>query len=99
LTNKKTQIYKVAFVKALNVIASLIRITVLKTLLLFVRVYQLFISPILGSQCRFFPSCSHYCQDALKTHGIVKGLLLTIKRILRCHPGHPGGFDPVPEKS
>jgi putative membrane protein insertion efficiency factor len=61
-----------------------------------VRFYQLFISPILGPRCRFYPSCSHYTIDALKQHGILCGGWLAIKRIFSCHPGNPGGVDPVP---
>ena len=64
-----------------------------------VRAYQLIISPILGPRCRYFPSCSHYCQDALLEYGIFKGLWLSLKRIARCHPGSAGGYDPVPKKS
>jgi len=71
----------------------------IRFLLLCVRSYQLFLSPLLGSHCRFHPSCSHYCQEALMEHGISNGILLTIKRILRCHPGSKGGYDPVPQKS
>jgi uncharacterized protein len=69
-----------------------------KILILFIRGYQLFISPWLGSHCRFFPSCSEYTLIAIQTHGAFYGLILGTKRILRCHPWHPGGYDPVPEK-
>lgn len=61
-----------------------------------VRLYQLFISPLLGPRCRFYPSCSSYTIEALKVHGVFKGTWLAIKRISRCHPGNPGGVDPVP---
>lgn len=61
-----------------------------------VRFYQLFISPLLGPRCRFYPSCSHYTIEALKQHGLFCGSWLAIKRILRCHPANPGGVDPVP---
>lgn len=61
-----------------------------------VRFYQLFISPIIGPRCRFYPSCSHYTIEAIQVHGILKGGWLAIKRIGRCHPGNPGGVDPVP---
>lgn len=61
-----------------------------------VRFYQLVISPILGPRCRFYPTCSHYAIEALKQHGIFCGSWLTFKRIIRCHPGNPGGVDPVP---
>ena len=63
-----------------------------------IKFYQWFISPVLGQRCRFHPTCSHYAIEALKTHGLVIGSWLSIKRILKCHPLQPGGYDPVPEK-
>lgn len=63
-----------------------------------VRFYQIAISPLLGSNCRYTPTCSHYMLEALKTHGLIKGLYLGIKRISRCHPWGGSGFDPVPKK-
>lgn len=65
-------------------------------LVAFVRGYQLIISPLLPAACRYYPSCSAYAVEALEKHGAWRGSLLTIKRIGRCHPFHPGGFDPVP---
>lgn len=62
-----------------------------------VRTYQLFISPVLGASCRFYPSCSQYAVEALQTHGARYGSWLTARRVLRCHPWHPGGYDPIPE--
>ncbi len=64
-----------------------------------IRGYQLFISPLLGPRCRFTPSCSNYAIVAIRTHGSVKGSWLALKRILKCHPLHPGGNDPVPPKN
>ncbi|MGP9643972.1 membrane protein insertion efficiency factor YidD [Halomonas sp. AOP30-A1-24] len=61
-----------------------------------VRAYQYLISPLLGPRCRFWPSCSSYTIEALQVHGPVKGGWMAIKRILKCHPGNPGGMDPVP---
>lgn len=58
--------------------------------------YRRFISPLLGPRCRFAPSCSEYALDALAEHGAARGLWLATKRIARCHPFHPGGYDPVP---
>ena len=58
--------------------------------------YQLLLSPFFGSQCRFYPTCSSYAREAIEVHGSIKGAWLTIRRILRCGPWHPGGTDPVP---
>jgi putative membrane protein insertion efficiency factor len=57
--------------------------------------YQKFLSPLSGPTCRFHPSCSEYCRQSLEYHGLVKGSLRSIIRILKCHPFHPGGYDPV----
>lgn len=65
-------------------------------LLLPVKFYQLFISPMTSSACRFTPTCSEYAAQALKKHGPIKGLFLAIKRILRCNPWGGSGYDPVP---
>src|SRR5215469_13078875 len=59
--------------------------------------YRRFISPLLGPRCRFAPSCSEYALEALRVHGAARGLWLTVLRLGRCHPFHPGGYDPVPE--
>ncbi|WP_029408288.1 membrane protein insertion efficiency factor YidD [Thiomicrorhabdus sp. Milos-T2] len=65
-------------------------------LIALVRFYQLFISPVIGPRCRFYPTCSSYTIEAIKTHGVICGSWLAIKRIGRCHPANPGGVDPVP---
>ena len=65
-------------------------------LLLFLRGYQYAISPLFGANCRFRPSCSEYAREAIDRHGAGKGSWLTLRRLGRCHPYHPGGFDPVP---
>ena len=62
-----------------------------------IRTYRYAISPLLGNHCRFYPSCSRYAQEALLKHGAWRGSLLSLNRLLRCHPFHPGGYDPVPE--
>lgn len=68
-------------------------------LLLVIKGYRLFLSPYFGSQCRFFPTCSAYAQEAIERFGAGRGSLLACRRLCRCHPWQPGGYDPVPEKT
>ena len=71
-----------------------------KFLIFIIKIYQYFISPLLGNRCRFLPTCSEYCIEALKTQGVIKGIKLSIKRVLKCHPfkklGGSQGLDFVP---
>ncbi|MBL0178753.1 MAG: membrane protein insertion efficiency factor YidD [Gemmatimonadetes bacterium] len=67
-----------------------------RALALLIRGYQRFISPALPPACRFAPSCSQYALEAVRRHGALAGGWLAIKRVARCHPWHPGGYDPVP---
>ncbi|HPU41923.1 MAG TPA: membrane protein insertion efficiency factor YidD [Acetivibrio clariflavus] len=61
-----------------------------------IRIYQKYISPLKGvSSCRFYPTCSQYAIDAITKYGVIKGSFMSVKRILKCHPFHPGGYDPV----
>lgn len=66
-----------------------------KTLILLIKGYQKIISPLLGKNCRFYPTCSQYAITAIEKHGVFKGGFLAIKRILKCNPFHPGGYDPI----
>jgi len=68
-------------------------------LLLLLRAYQLGVSPFFGQKCRFYPTCSNYAAEAIRTHGVKKGGLLAAKRMCKCHPWHPGGVDLVPPNS
>ena len=61
-----------------------------------IEIYRRYVSPCLGRHCRFHPTCSGYAIEALRRHGFVRGATLTARRLLRCHPFHPGGYDPVP---
>jgi len=56
------------------------------------------LSPFLGNNCRFYPTCSTYMYEAIQTHGVMKGIFLGTRRLFKCHPFHPGGYDPVPGK-
>jgi len=69
-----------------------------KFFLAIIRFYQVAISPLKPPTCRFYPTCSHYGVEAIQRFGALKGGWLTVKRISKCHPFHPGGLDPVPEK-
>ena len=64
-----------------------------------IRAYQYAVSPLLGPHCRFFPSCSEYAAEAVGRYGPWRGGWMAIKRVGKCHPGHPGGLDPVPERT
>jgi len=63
-----------------------------------IKAYQYLISPFLGPSCRFHPTCSHYAIEAISEHGVLKGGYLSVRRIIKCHPLHEGGHDPVPTK-
>ena len=66
--------------------------------ILLVKIYQVTLSPLLGSNCRFSPTCSNYAIEAIRVHGPLKGSILTMKRIIKCHPFNKGGVDQVPNK-
>jgi len=65
-------------------------------IVLLLRAYRYFLSPLLGRNCRFHPSCSAYAIEALQRYGAIKGTWLGMRRLMRCHPWNPGGYDPVP---
>jgi putative membrane protein insertion efficiency factor len=70
-----------------------------RLLIALIRFYQLTISPVLGNHCRFQPSCSHYAVEAIHSHGAARGGWMALRRLSKCHPFHPGGYDPVPDKT
>jgi putative membrane protein insertion efficiency factor len=74
-----------------------IRFTTKKAAIIAIKTYRTLISPFLGNNCRFYPSCSLYTQIAIERHGVCYGLWLSLKRLLKCHPWHQDGYDPVPE--
>ncbi|MCP5278478.1 MAG: membrane protein insertion efficiency factor YidD [Thiobacillus sp.] len=67
-----------------------------RLLIALIRLYQLALSPFIGNQCRFTPTCSQYAREAVERHGALRGSWMAIRRVSRCHPFHPGGHDPVP---
>jgi putative membrane protein insertion efficiency factor len=67
-----------------------------RMMLVLIAVYKRAISPLLPRSCRFYPSCSTYAAEAIERHGALRGAWLAARRLLRCHPFHPGGYDPVP---
>ena len=66
---------------------------------LLIRLYQITLSPFIGGQCRYYPTCSHYGLEAYRQHGVLQGTVMTARRVLRCHPFSRGGYDPVPPAS
>ena len=70
--------------------------TIVTLFLLLIKAYQYIVSPVLTPACRFYPTCSNYACDALTKYGPIKGIWLAFKRVLKCHPFHPGGVDQVP---
>ncbi len=67
-----------------------------RLLMWLIKIYQVFLSPIFGQQCRFYPTCSQYALESINKHGAIVGGYYTIRRLLRCHPWHDGGHDPIP---
>lgn len=70
-----------------------------RALLFLIAGYRYLISPLLGQNCRYYPSCSAYTKEAIQTHGAIHGSWLGLKRVCRCHPYHEGGYDPIPQPS
>ncbi len=76
-----------------------IKAIIISILIFLIKIYQWFISPLLKTNCRYLPTCSEYSIESLKKHGIIKGIYLSLKRILNCHPFGDEGFDPVPKNT
>ena len=72
---------------------------IISILIFLIKIYQWLISPLLKTNCRYLPTCSEYSIESIKNHGIIKGIYLSFKRILNCHPFGGEGFDPVPKKT
>ncbi|MGD8559226.1 MAG: membrane protein insertion efficiency factor YidD [Gammaproteobacteria bacterium] len=70
-----------------------------KIIISLIRAYQYLLSPFFGAHCRYYPTCSSYAVEAVRQHGVIKGLSLAARRIGRCHPWHEGGYDPVPHNT
>lgn len=85
-----------AMTRLISALCSATRWVLMKVMIGCVKAYQYTLSPLLGPRCRFWPSCSHYAIEAIQVHGPLKGGGMAAKRIVKCHPGHPGGMDPVP---
>jgi len=76
------------------------RVSIISHFLLFlIKIYRATLSPHFGNSCRYYPTCSHYTEDAIREHGAWRGSIMGAKRVLRCHPWHEGGYDPVPIKN
>lgn len=82
----------------MQTIIKILKYILISPLLLFIKLYQLILSPLLPNSCRHYPTCSHYASEALQKHGFFKGFVLALWRILRCNPWGTSGFDPVPDK-
>lgn len=92
-----TQEQSVAMRKDKSILYQMVFGPVTAVVLSLIKAYRLFISPLLGPRCRFYPTCSKYSMQAFKQQGLLHGGLLTVKRLSKCHPWHPGGIDELPE--
>lgn len=90
------KIKQISFFKKITEVTIIVFSNIKELLVFLIENYQKRISPLLGKNCKHYPSCSHYAKEALQTHGILKGFILTSARLLRCNPWSLGGFDPVP---
>lgn len=81
--------------KVLSLLGKYVKLAISQALIAGIRFYQLFISPLFPATCRFYPTCSTYAIEAIRKKGIMKGSWMAVKRICRCHPWNPGGYDPV----
>ena len=97
--HKINKINYLAISSRVKKIFSLLSCFILVPIVILIKLYQRFLSPMLGSSCRFYPTCSNYALESYQNHGLLSGSKLTIKRLCKCHPFHSGGLDEVPLKS
>ena len=96
-TNKQQKFTAInLFTNIVDVVLNIIMFPIKLICILMIYFYKIFISPILPKSCKYIPSCSQYALEAIKKHGVVKGIFLAVKRILKCNPHSHGGYDPVP---
>ena len=88
-----------SLLKSIQFMVKIITTFIARALLVLIRLYQVLVSPLLGGCCRFSPTCSQYIAEALRSRPLLIALVLSFKRVARCHPFSPGGLDPVPKKT
>ena len=85
--------------RLINILIIKLHILLIWTMIRLIHAYRYVLSPWIGNQCRFYPSCSYYSEEAINRYGFFIGSYLTLRRLIKCHPWHEGGLDPIPEKT
>ena len=98
-SNKTNKLKNLATSLSVKKIFSLLSFFLAVPVIILIKLYQRFLSPILGTSCRFYPTCSNYALESYENYGFLSGSILTIKRLCKCHPFHSGGLDEVPLKN